>query len=633
MIYFCDAAGSALRCVPERVYQGSSEASFVTLVAPFSESAQMSVGFRLPNGEKSEKYYMRYAGMLDGFQTKKGERLCSWRASLPASVTSHYGRVTAQFYQTGSSGEIIATSPVQFTVERGADCELPAMPVQNIYEQILAVIAQICADVQNAAYAARAIYAWNSEYTYGANEITLCPDANGNGTFVKSLAENNTAAPYGATGELNAQYWEEVCRFDELMNKGEEAVEAAEIATAAADVATEKSQAAVQAAAQAQESALSAAESAAAAESALENAEAVVGHDFVLNTQWQKILDGTQQVGAALTAEQAQKDGAGNVIASTYATIAAMNSKYSKPSGGIPQTDLAQSVQDVLGSAGMLKIPNFGTMTEFGTVNVEQTVDENVQFVQATINGNTVLFSKVCSFTSPYVADIFHGFSTVGVMDADTFMDEVWERYLIAYIPSMNAATMIPLRFNGYVPNVYNGFNNRILSVTEDGEGYEWKAFPIASASAVGGVKAATKTTGMTQEVGVDSAGKLWVAPNASQSSVLELTNADVSNADGQATVSFSGTLPMAKVMTARLAIELASDGIPTLTRYYGFTVPPINDLVDEPVYVSFMDESGVSHRAHFTQTSGSLTLTIVPGLTVEEGKEIWDAVLRIYTD
>ena len=197
----------------------------------------------------------------------------------------------------------------------------------------------------------------------------------------------------------------------------------------------------------------------------------------------------------------------------------------------------------------------------------------------------------------------------------------------------MNAATMIPLRFNGYVPNVYNGFNNRILSVTEDGEGYEWKAFPIASASAVGGVKAATKTTGMTQEVGVDSAGKLWVAPNASQSSVLELTNADVSNADGQATVSFSGTLPMAKVMTARLAIELASDGIPTLTRYYGFTVPPINDLVDEPVYVSFMDESGVSHRAHFTQTSGSLTLTIVPGLTVEEGKEIWDAVLRIYTD
>ena len=242
MIYFCDAAGSALRCVPERVYQGSSEASFVTLVAPFSESAQMSVGFRLPNGEKSEKYYMSYAGMLDGFQTKKGERLCSWRASLPASVTSHYGRVTAQFYQTGSSGEIIATSPVQFTVERGVDCELPAMPVQNIYEQILAVIAQICADVQNAAYAARAIYAWNSEYTYGANEITLCPDANGNGTFVKSLAENNTAAPYGATGELNAQYWEEVCRFDELMNKGEEAVEAAQIATAAADVATEKSQ-------------------------------------------------------------------------------------------------------------------------------------------------------------------------------------------------------------------------------------------------------------------------------------------------------------------------------------------------------------------------------------------------------
>lgn len=35
MVYFLDAAGTLLRCVPERVYRGSAEANKIVLVAPF----------------------------------------------------------------------------------------------------------------------------------------------------------------------------------------------------------------------------------------------------------------------------------------------------------------------------------------------------------------------------------------------------------------------------------------------------------------------------------------------------------------------------------------------------------------------------------------------------------------------
>lgn len=57
--------------------------------------------------------------------------------------------------------------------------------------------------------------------------------------------------------------------------------------------------------------------------------------------------DGTT-VKEATHAEQADDDGNGNNIADTYATKTSVNAKYTKPSSGIPKTDLAQAVRDTL---------------------------------------------------------------------------------------------------------------------------------------------------------------------------------------------------------------------------------------------------------------------------------------------
>ena len=66
-------------------------------------------------------------------------------------------------------------------------------------------------------YSARAIYQWNSAYTYGAGEITYYPDVGEFGAFVKSItADNLNNPPYNAQGVLNARYWETVLDFNQL---------------------------------------------------------------------------------------------------------------------------------------------------------------------------------------------------------------------------------------------------------------------------------------------------------------------------------------------------------------------------------------------------------------------------------
>ena len=56
-------------------------------------------------------------------------------------------------------------------------------------------------------------------------------------------------------------------------------------------------------------------------------------------------------VGNATNAVNATNDGSGQNIASTYATKAENNAKYTKPDGGIPESDLSADVQTSLGKA------------------------------------------------------------------------------------------------------------------------------------------------------------------------------------------------------------------------------------------------------------------------------------------
>lgn len=237
MIYICDAYGNAVRCIPQRVVQGSAEGCVLTVAAPVSENAQFSVRYRLPSGVGTEERYLTCIGLLEGLQGEGGLPLYGWRDTVPAAVTAHYGTVSAQFSFMTADGSVQAGAPVLFTVERGVAGPLPPLPDEGIYAQILAALAQLGADLIAARYAARALYAYNEEFVYAAGEIVYCPDAYEHGTFVRSLASDNKTAPYTEEGTLNAEAWEEVCRFDDVYDQAQTARQMAQIAASEADAA------------------------------------------------------------------------------------------------------------------------------------------------------------------------------------------------------------------------------------------------------------------------------------------------------------------------------------------------------------------------------------------------------------
>lgn len=211
MIYFSDASGTLTRCVPEQVYQGSAEGNRLFLVAPFAQNAEVYAAFRLPDGSSTERYRLEHAGLIGGIAGAGGTGVYGWRCALPACVTEQYGSVTVQFFRF-VAGEELSVFAAQFTVERGVQPQLPAAPGADVYREIVAALAAIGADLRNGFFAARAIFAWNAAYAYGANEIAYYPTGE-HGALVRSLHADNTQPPYTADGALNSAHWAEELNF------------------------------------------------------------------------------------------------------------------------------------------------------------------------------------------------------------------------------------------------------------------------------------------------------------------------------------------------------------------------------------------------------------------------------------
>ena len=211
MIYFSDASGTLTRCVPEQVYQGSAEGNRLFLVAPFAQNAEVYAAFRLPDGSSTERFRLEHTGLIGGIAGAGGAGVYGWRCALPACVTEQYGSVTVQFFRF-VAGEELSVFAAQFTVERGVQPQLPAAPGADVYREIVDALAAIGADLRNGFFAARAIFAWNAAYAYGANEIAYYPTGE-HGALVRSLHADNTQPPYTADGALNSAHWAEELNF------------------------------------------------------------------------------------------------------------------------------------------------------------------------------------------------------------------------------------------------------------------------------------------------------------------------------------------------------------------------------------------------------------------------------------
>ena len=217
MIFFVANDGTIINSFPSPVYQGSANVNSIYLVAPFAENLQASVAFKLPNEVWTNRYPMARANKLSGIINRDtGQVYSGWQFSMPNDITQYYGTVTAQFFfYSAQTGAVTATSSTSFTVGKGVPEILPENPTQDVYDLILSNISALQQQLNNGAYAARAIYAYNPTYTYGANEITYA-DGNGQyGVLVRSKTVNNTAPPFDAQGQLNTN-WEIVADFDEI---------------------------------------------------------------------------------------------------------------------------------------------------------------------------------------------------------------------------------------------------------------------------------------------------------------------------------------------------------------------------------------------------------------------------------
>ncbi len=212
MIFFIGNDGTVVRSLPSPVYQGGTGTIYV--VAPFAVNSEATAAFQLPNGVWTSR--MPMAHVVDLPEEMLKYRMCIWSFDTDGSITRLYGTVRAQFFFY-ANGRCVASSATNFTVGRGVPEILTDEPARDVYKDILSHIASLRSDLENGYYAARAIYAWNETFTYGANEITFFPDRGEYGAFVKSIKEGNKGnSPYDEEGVLNAGWWEEVVDFNSI---------------------------------------------------------------------------------------------------------------------------------------------------------------------------------------------------------------------------------------------------------------------------------------------------------------------------------------------------------------------------------------------------------------------------------
>ena len=137
MIIFIKADGTAVNVVPSPVYQGSSLAGSLYLVAPFPPTNAVSVAFTLANGDYTTEYAMTSISELDGVTDKLGDEYSIWEwQTQNALVTQFAGTVTAQF-KVSYNGQIVATSSVNFTVQRGVQPLPPTEPSADEWQAML----------------------------------------------------------------------------------------------------------------------------------------------------------------------------------------------------------------------------------------------------------------------------------------------------------------------------------------------------------------------------------------------------------------------------------------------------------------------------------------------------------------
>ena len=445
--------------------------------------------------------------------------------------------------------------------------------VNAVFDTVYTDVQSILSDIQNGDFFARSIASWSASYNYGANEITFYPSIGTYGAFVQSVVAGNTNnAPY-VGGAINSAYWKEVVNFNTI---AEEYFQQVQAAVAQAESAASEAESSAQAAAgSATQSAGSAAEAAQSAQAAQTSAEAAQvweeraanfseNAENSMNTASEYVSEAHNAADAAYTAMQSAQssateaqgyaeytkqlvDGLGGVyipqgslvFASLPAQPAAQYQGYvwnitdafttdsrflegagkSVPAGANVACVLVDGAYkyDVL--SGIVDLSNYYTKTEVNNkvsaeTSAREQSDENLQ---KAVNAK---------YTKP----------STGIPESDlsATVQGSLEKADIAYqkpsggIPKTDLASAVQTSL-GKADSAYQkpptgipkGDLASAVQTSLNKADTALQSIPIATPSVVGGVKPTTKTSEMTQSVGVDSNGALWTKKASEGTTVI----------------------------------------------------------------------------------------------------------------
>lgn len=181
MIILTNAQGDVLNTIPDKVYQGSNLANQIVIVSPWSANLQVTIAYKLPNGDFTEPK------LMTAFATNplpENLQANAWSIDIDEPVTENFGLVEFQF-KAYNGTQKIATGGCSFTVQHGVAPILPATPSQTIYEQILEAISVL----SSSDFESKALTPYDSTFEYSKYDVIA--DFQTYGGMYYSLTDNN----------------------------------------------------------------------------------------------------------------------------------------------------------------------------------------------------------------------------------------------------------------------------------------------------------------------------------------------------------------------------------------------------------------------------------------------------------
>ena len=185
MIILTNAQGDVLNTIPDKVYQGSNLANQIVIVSPWSANLQVTIAYKLPNGDFTEPK------LMTAFATNplpENLQANAWSIDIDEPVTENFGLVEFQF-KAYNGTQKIATGGCSFTVQHGVAPILPATPSQTIYEQILEAISVLSSTIVAGDFESKALTPYDSTFEYSKYDVIA--DFQTYGGMYYSLTDNN----------------------------------------------------------------------------------------------------------------------------------------------------------------------------------------------------------------------------------------------------------------------------------------------------------------------------------------------------------------------------------------------------------------------------------------------------------